>query len=349
MAWLLMFNSGIASAGKFLYEFNGTIQGSFLSVYDDAKADLLNVSRGTTNSFPFTLKLIIDTDDVPDVELDTSIIQNVLYHNALIGGVLDLNGVTFEFLKEPPSQGISILNYISENGLDQFRIQLSSDYSEDEGALFNIFTVPFNQTINGSLIENVSIALSGIGVLMSDQGFLSGMDIPVENGIFDPLPTLSSIGIVLYDSLGLLLTLTSTNDLSGDHTVSITPLPDTAQNIVLLDNSVHTVQTGFSERIYGSAYENTVIVQNEADATLLNFPGGNTVIFESGSELFSVYRSGATVFFQGPNKTKVSMPATNSFQSIVFNDQQFDLMIQSGTVKLGGQEINLTASSLEGF
>ncbi|MCP4118592.1 MAG: hypothetical protein GY737_25005 [Desulfobacteraceae bacterium] len=133
------------------------------------------------------------------------------------------------------------------------------------------------------------------------------------------------------------------------HYVNV-PGPNTGQKEtiykVLTNSAAYTAQADYVTHIYGCMGENTIILQLGADAKLMNVLGSNTITIESRSDLFSVSRSGATVIFQGPNGTNLSIPATTTAQSIVFNDKELDLMINSGNVKLGNQAINTTSSSI---
>ena len=118
----------------------------------------------------------------------------------------------------------------------------------------------------------------------------------------------------------------------------------TTTYMVLTDNSTYTVQSGSTALIYGCKGENSIILESGANAKLMNVPGSNTITIESRSDLFSVSRSGATVTFQGTDGTILSIPATTTAQSIVFNDKELDLIIDSGNVKLDKQVINTTPS-----
>ncbi|MCP4114726.1 MAG: SUMF1/EgtB/PvdO family nonheme iron enzyme [Desulfobacteraceae bacterium] len=107
-----------------------------------------------------------------------------------------------------------------------------------------------------------------------------------------------------------------------------------------------TLPTGGTSRVYGSSSVNHVTIESGANATLVNFPGSNTIIIEADSNLFSVYRSGATVIFEGTDGTKLTMPASTTAQTIIFNNKSFKLKINSVSIMLGDQLIDTTSSSI---
>lgn len=115
-----------------------------------------------------------------------------------------------------------------------------------------------------------------------------------------------------------------------------------AQSIVVLtDTSPQTHITEGSAKIYGSPAENTVTLEKGAQAELMNFPGSNTVIIRSDSELFNVVRFGASVLFEGVDGTVLKIPATKDVQTISFEDVDYELSIRDSRVMLGDQEVPL--------
>ena len=115
---------------------------------------------------------------------------------------------------------------------------------------------------------------------------------------------------------------------------------------VLTDNSPVTVPSESVSQIYGCAGANNIIIEAGAGATLINMPGNNKITIEADSSIFTVSRSGAYVTFAGTDDTVLAMPATFEAQTIVFNDGSWSLIIDSGKVMLGNQEISLTPSAI---
>ena len=113
---------------------------------------------------------------------------------------------------------------------------------------------------------------------------------------------------------------------------------------VLTDTSPDaTISANTVSKVYGTAETNHITVESGADVELLNFPGSNTIIILSNSYLFSVYRSGASVTFQGEDGTVLKIPATASAQTISFNDQTLTLSIYNNQVMLDDQMVTTTA------
>lgn len=115
---------------------------------------------------------------------------------------------------------------------------------------------------------------------------------------------------------------------------------------VLTDDSMYIIPTGSAAIVYGSQHDNSVTVKSGLNATLVNFPGNNTIVVESDSGLFTVYRSGAIVIFQGSDGTTLKMPATVQVQQIKFNDSTLNLVIESGAVMLDRTVVETEARSL---
>lgn len=110
---------------------------------------------------------------------------------------------------------------------------------------------------------------------------------------------------------------------------------------LILTNSVSYTLSGSSyTHIYGSSEENNIALESGAIASIYNFVNYNTVTIGSASTLFTVYRSGATVTLDGTDGTKLTIPATDTEQKIIFSDGASGLIIEGGTVYLGNQEIN---------
>jgi hypothetical protein len=115
-----------------------------------------------------------------------------------------------------------------------------------------------------------------------------------------------------------------------------------AQSIVVLtDTWPQTHITEGSAKIYGSPAETTDTLEKGAQAELMNFPGSNTVIIRSDSELFNVVRFGTSVLFEGVGGTVLKIPATKDVQTISFEDVDYELSIPDSRVMLGDQEVPL--------
>ncbi len=122
------------------------------------------------------------------------------------------------------------------------------------------------------------------------------------------------------------------------------PVPEPSANFqILIDSSVCRLLSGEITHVYGCRGVNNLVVESGANAKLINFPGSNVITIESDSSTFTISRSGATVTLQGDDGTSLIMPATGTVQRIIFQnefqDEAFDLIIDSGAVKLGSQTV----------
>ena len=100
-----------------------------------------------------------------------------------------------------------------------------------------------------------------------------------------------------------------------------------------------TLVSGKVSHVYGTSLPNQVIVESGAGAKLINFPGTNTIILQSPSNLFRVSSSGAALTFEGSDGTLLKMPATGTPQTISFQDKGLVMVIDSGNIMLGNQII----------
>lgn len=117
--------------------------------------------------------------------------------------------------------------------------------------------------------------------------------------------------------------------------------------IILTDDFPNTtVTSGNTVQICGTANVNNITIESGAEAKLINFPGNNTITIESDSSQFTFFRSGATVTFRGNDATMLVIPATDTAQSIIFNDKTSDLIIGSNEVKFDSQKITSDNTSL---
>lgn len=132
---------------------------------------------------------------------------------------------------------------------------------------------------------------------------------------------------------------------TSDNTV---PDPNiTTQYKVLQDNGNELIASGTVAHVYGSAGANSVTLQPGAQARLMNLPGSNTITIQSAMSLFSVYRSGAMVTFEGSDGTVLTLPATPTAQTIVFNDDlSLELKISAGAVMVDSQTVGTEKTPL---
>jgi len=114
-----------------------------------------------------------------------------------------------------------------------------------------------------------------------------------------------------------------------------------ASSIILTNASPnHTIAAGTDVRIYGTSASNQIILANRSKAELLNFPGQNSIQFQTGSNLFTVSRSGSVVTFQGSDGTVLKIPATTDAQIISFNGEESRILqIYNNQVMLDDQVI----------
>ncbi|MCP4116557.1 MAG: hypothetical protein GY737_14320 [Desulfobacteraceae bacterium] len=140
---------------------------------------------------------------------------------------------------------------------------------------------------------------------------------------------------------------TGTLKMGEKMTESLPDLDHPDNYLTLTDSSPITLRSKSATHVYGCQGANNIIMEKGAGAKLINFPGSNTITIQSDTTLFSVYRSGATVTFQGTDGTLLIMPATTTPQSIIFNDKSLDLKIDSGSVMLDNQVVGRTSAMIE--
>jgi hypothetical protein len=155
--------------------------------------------------------------------------------------------------------------------------------------------------------------------------------------------------------IGIILTTSNVNagklPASGQAFTDISTfesLASSTQDVVVLTEASPdaTINRGSNARVYGTAGINHITLKSGGTAELFNFLGRNTITVEADSTLFTVFSSGAYVTFEGPDNTVLKIPATTTPQSIVFKNGAYSLIIDSNSVKLGDQEIDLTPASI---
>jgi len=117
--------------------------------------------------------------------------------------------------------------------------------------------------------------------------------------------------------------------------------------LIFHSSSNPVLQSGANVSVYGTSDTNLLTLQRSAQANLTNFPGNNSIQILSNSDMFTVYRSGTVVTFQGSDGTLLKIPATMTVQTIVFNDNAYNLMIDNNQVKLNDQVIGTTGEPIQ--
>jgi uncharacterized protein (TIGR02145 family) len=124
----------------------------------------------------------------------------------------------------------------------------------------------------------------------------------------------------------------------------------TEQDLFMLTKSSPnlTVAAGSQASVYGTAAANDITLESGAKAELINFPGQNSIEFQSDSNLFTVSRSGTIVTFEGSDGTELMIPATDSVQTISFADSApLILSIHNNQVMLDDQVITTAPALIE--
>jgi uncharacterized protein (TIGR02145 family) len=109
----------------------------------------------------------------------------------------------------------------------------------------------------------------------------------------------------------------------------------------------HIVTADSDEKVYGTSAPNQITLESDARAELIHFPGNNSILIQSRSDVFSVYRSGTTIIYEGSDGTVLKIPATADIQTITFLDKTSTLRIHVHTVMMDDQEITTTAQPIE--
>jgi hypothetical protein len=110
----------------------------------------------------------------------------------------------------------------------------------------------------------------------------------------------------------------------------------------------HTITAGTDVRVYGTSTSNQIVLESNAKAELLNFPGQNSIQIQTSSSLFTVSRSGSVVSFEGSDGTFLKIPATTDTQTISFNGAESRvLQIQNNQVMLDDQVVVSSPIAIE--
>ena len=126
-------------------------------------------------------------------------------------------------------------------------------------------------------------------------------------------------------------------------------LPENIQTyIILTDDSVPlTLPYGSYIQVFGSTNTNTINIEAGARVQFLNFVGPNEINIKEASSLFTVYRSGATVYLTSSTGALISIAATTTSQTLRFADGSSELVISGGNVMLGSQVVGETEFGMD--
>ncbi len=120
--------------------------------------------------------------------------------------------------------------------------------------------------------------------------------------------------------------------------------------LLLTGKTSYTMRQGSSTEIYGSSAMNTLHLESGAAARLYSFSNANTFSIGADSGLFTVSRSGTTMTLAGNDGTLLIVGATLTPQQIRFigsTERTLELVIESGRVMLGEQEVFLEPAMVE--
>ncbi|MEQ8232472.1 MAG: hypothetical protein RLW61_23880 [Gammaproteobacteria bacterium] len=233
---LLVLASAPASAALLRYELDTIGQAALLPVIHDPVADLLGIARGTTSNVPLAVRLTVDTDSVPYVANDNSVVQQVTYRDAVKRAEVEINGVVFATTRTPqaaagpaPSTAdeseVGLLNRLAAGQFDIVELGVSASPLGLD--LFTRYTVPFQQTFGGTFYDNATVDLSVAGVLMQGPDLLDGVALPQATGALDAAASfvLNLQLPVSFDGGPQALVSIGAIGGSGSYDFSVTPVP----------------------------------------------------------------------------------------------------------------------------
>ncbi len=230
-----------ANATAVVYQITGDLLGQFLPVTSDPVADLLGVPRNSNTSVPIGLRFTVDLDSAPLVLTNNAVVQEFIYPNAVTSVELSYNGEAFQSLRPLADQEIiiEVTNSVAPTGNDTLELKLNAAITQLVGsALFDSRIVPFNQTINGNLVENASVAPASVSFSLLKAGALGDGSLPGLDGVFDS-PTLFAVSSIIGADFGTAVGAGGGAVLSGSSPIanldfSITPVPVPAAFVFLL-------------------------------------------------------------------------------------------------------------------
>ncbi|MBF0205007.1 MAG: hypothetical protein HQK67_12050, partial [Desulfamplus sp.] len=130
-------------------------------------------------------------------------------------------------------------------------------------------------------------------------------------------------------------------------TTSTQPDSVTSYKVLTNQSGQFTINYGEYVRVFGSSGGNTINVQSGGKVECVNFIGANIININDNASDFKVYRSGATVYLRNISTgTFIKIPATKTPQTLDFTDGSLELVISSGKVMIGTQEITKTEMQL---
>lgn len=138
-----------------------------------------------------------------------------------------------------------------------------------------------------------------------------------------------------YDAAGNIITKAVGNDTTDPF--------DTPDSTLILtnENSSVTILSSATSILYGSDGDNYITIEAGGKVKLLNFLGNNEVTIEADSHIFTIFRSGATITFEGTDGTILKIPATLEAQTLHFDNGSWVLIIDSGKVMFGDQVVKV--------
>ncbi len=209
-ACLLISSFCTANAANVIYEISGVASGLNQSGLSGPIAELLGLPTDTINSVPYSYKLTLDTDN-PNIytQADTPIQQHIHYRDSIVSAQVNINGIIFDTLRRPvpttrdtPSSDdeshIEILN--NTQGSDILGINLNQGRFETN--LFNTYTLPYNQTLNGTFIENAVVSLE-VASFVASGSLFDNAALPFEEGFFGDKSFITQLSsFVLHTDVG---------------------------------------------------------------------------------------------------------------------------------------------------
>ena len=227
-----------ASAMPVMYQFDGDMLGQFVGPGGDATGALFGVPGNSLSTVAASIQIVVDPDDVPFVENDTPVGQQVTYFDAIRSARIEINGAVFE-TNRPPVAGttesrIEVINIIDPSGLDSIILQTASSQLP---LLWDSITVPLNQTIGGLFVENAEVHVASLLITTAGigTGWLSDFALPTESDGFDGITSLGGaiqFGVDLGP--GLAPGFHQLNLSSGTVTVSPASVPEPAVTALLI-------------------------------------------------------------------------------------------------------------------
>jgi len=194
----------------------------------------------------------------------------------------------------------------------------------------------------GAGAETVSVTASSSSCSWTTSESLSWVSLSPTSGTGNGTVTISvteNTGIARSGSITIA---------GRTYTISQSKMPEQAAVILRRTSPDHVIPSGSVQKVYGTSVSNQITLESGAKAELINFPGENSIQVQSGSDLFTVFRSGTVVTFEGTDGTLLKIPATISVQTVAFSDRgPLTLSIHNGQVMLDDQVVTTIPASIE--